>query len=367
MHVQLHFLVLQSVTYDTVYIGTGPVSIIDALHAASKGQTVLMIDNKEQVGGAWVAIKVRDYGRLEIGCHIWSYNKDAYRFIRDFFDLNLVELKPQPYFLKGDMKLSYDQKNIIITLQWVIKFLSRFQFSKLRTFIKENPSARIPIISKPYLYPKGGAREFQQALVRKLETSEVNLKLSAQITGISKENDLWKLELANNESIEAKRVVMTSTSSITSVKTSETAIDITHRKLNYTHFHLVIRGEHVKPFSYVRVLRHDLIHRVSDVTGQLDKNEKGYLVILVGVFDEKLTEDKPEDQIIGELKRYLITKKYISPNSEVVYAQKNKFETTYIPDDKIEVINALGDSLELVASTDLIYGIKRRMSNWPKV
>lgn len=345
------------------YIGTGPISVIDAVFMQKKGEGVVLIDDKPNVGGAWIAIEVGEFGKLEIGCHIWSYNKKAYDFIQQFFELNLVRLNPQPYISKGNIKLTYDRKNIITTFKHTGKLMTKLQFGSITSNFRKNPAFRIPILPKPYLYPVGGARDLEKALIKKIEAEQLETRLNTRITEMVYTNNKWLLKMEDGDDLSSEKVIMTATSSVKKVRYNDSVLEINHRKLNYTHYHLIIDGAIEQPFSYVRVLNHDIIHRISDITNQLIENEKGYQVILIGVFDDKLPNDRPKEEIVSMFTDYLKGRKMLATDSTVVYAQKNKFETSYIDPQQIKVLKEM-DGLEVMATTDFMYGVYHKLNDW---
>ncbi|MFT5822100.1 MAG: hypothetical protein ACI8ZM_003356 [Crocinitomix sp.] len=355
--------------FDHIYIGTGPISAIDACIRSKAGSNVLMIDEKKQLGGAWVAINVGEYGRLEIGCHIWSYNKRAYNFLETFFDLDLIELTPQPYFIKGKTRLIYDHKNGLTTLKHTARYLKQFDFKKLGSYLRYHPAARFPLIPKKYLYPKGGARNLQVAIEKSVIASNITTAMQTQITTISKVDAGWELLTADGKSYLTEKVNLTTTSAVREINYQDKSIQLTHRYLNYTHFHLVVKGELLKPCSYIRVLDDKIIHRISDITYQLEtKVDEGYSVILVGVFDAELAKFEGEDSSDETARKYivdyLVKKGFLGENPIIAYSQKNKFETTYIEPKQIQEINALDDSINIMATTDLIYGVYFKLKDW---
>lgn len=350
--------------FDYLYIGTGPINIIDAVQKAQQGKSVVLVDSKDQIGGAWVAIEVGNYGKLEIGCHIWSYNQESYDFLKDFLGLNLVKLDPQPYFLNKNSKLIYDHKNALISTKTIAKHLIKGKFKSISQFIAKNPSARFPIIPKKYLYPKGGAREFQNQLIQKLINTSAETKMSAKIDSLEKVQSHWNAILSNGEIISAKHVTMTATSSLKQIICSGKQIVLKYSKLNYTHFHLILDHPTVKPLSYIRVLNHPFIHRISDITGQLDSNDTNKTVLLIGVFDTELEKVNDHNKVLTNCLDYLRDNEFISEQTKVEYSQLNKFETTYINRDQRSQINALDENLELLGTTDLIYGVHAKLKDW---
>jgi hypothetical protein len=349
-------------TYDVVLIGSGPISILESIFLDRENNSVLIIDDKNQLGGAWVAIELEKYGKLEIGCHIWSYNKKVYNFLEKFLQLELIALEPQPFFLKNKTKISYDYKNALTTLKGVVKRLSKLQFRLLNEYLKL-PSSRIPIIPKSYLYPKGGARDFQKSLEKKITNSNVDIKLKSKIKGLTKTKNYWVVELMNGDKINTNKVIMTSTSSIKKIECGEVKLLLNHSIINYTHYHIVIKGKLEKPCSYFRVLDHDFIHRVSDVTCQLELEQASDIsVLLVGVFEDKV--EKEDSKVVNEILKYFKLIKIVNNDCKLVYSNKNKFKTCYIDGRQKSIINNLDNQLELLHTTDLIYGIHKRLSKW---
>jgi hypothetical protein len=348
--------------YDYVLIGSGPISIIESIFLNSKKKSVLIVDDKKQLGGAWVTTDLGLYGKLEIGCHIWSYNKNAYDFLKEFLQLKLIKLEPQPFFLKNKSKIPYDYKNAITTIKGVFKILIKMQFRFLKEYLKL-PSSRVPIIPKSYLYPKGGARDFQESLEKKIRNSNVEIKLNSKIKGLSKNENYWVVELLNGDKIKAKKVIMTSTSSIKYIECRDVKLELEHSITNYTHYHIVIKGNLANLCSYIRVLDHEFIHRISDVTYQLESGlPDDTSVFLVGVFEDKL--DKEEAVLVSEMLKYFQNIEIVNVDSQVIYYKKNKFKTTYIDGIQKSIINNMDTDLELLHTTDLIYGIHNRLPKW---
>ena len=349
---------------DIIYLGTGPINVIEASLISGKKQ--LLIDSKNQIGGAWVAIEVGNYGRLEIGCHIWSYHKASYDFLQNFLQLDLIKLSPQPYFLKGKSKLIYDHKNAIITIKQTGKKLISGKLKAAYNYLKNDPEARFPIIPKPYLYPKGGAREFQEKLISKFSESNGEIRLNTEITHIKHNGMHWECYDTDKNLFLTKKIILTATSSLRTIEFQSQKIDLEYSYINYTHLHFIIEGKPLKPFSYIRLLNHDFIHRLSDITTQLSEKEENCSVLLVGVFDDKFNGLENLETAVNLIREYLIENKFIEKDQQILYTQKNTFKTAYINQEQRKKINRLDDSIELYSTTDLIFGVESKLQDWVK-
>ncbi len=354
--------------FDLIYVGTGPISVVDALCTAAKDEhSVLIIDEKNQLGGAWVAIEVGEYGRLEIGCHIWSYNRKAYDFLRSFLELELIALSPSPQIINGNKTLAYDYKMVVLTLRRLASDLFRFKLKSLINFVRKNPSARLPLIPKTYLYPKGGARDFQHALVKAVEKSTVQLALNHKVIALRKVEQWWELKTGTGNLYYSKAVKLTATSAVKRIEANGKQLDIQHRNVTYSHFHLVIDQQLKKPLSYLRVMDDQLIQRITDITYQLEwSKNSAYTVLLIGIFFDKKDRNATEDNLVQHLLTYLKGHNWLADSAQLIYSQLNHFETTYIPADQLKSIGAIDETLEVIATTDLIYGVHEKLHDWKR-
>ena len=83
-------------------IGTSPISIIEAIHRQKNGEKVIVLETKNYPGGAWGTVVYKHIPEVEVGCHIWSYNGDTYKFLKVTLSLNLLPLEVQPkIYFKG--------------------------------------------------------------------------------------------------------------------------------------------------------------------------------------------------------------------------------------------------------------------------
>lgn len=339
---------------------------LDANFAAQKGQKVILIDQQAEPGGAWTSIQVGEYGKLELGCHIWSYNKKVYQFLEDQLALNLINLSPQPYLTNGKWKVTYDRKNAAITIKHLFSLLKRLQFKAILEFISQNPSARIPIFAKTYKYPAGGSREFQERLNQTITNSGITFKGETQVNSIQYKNKLWSCELNNEKKIIGKNIQLTSCSNLDSLIFEDKKITIPTDPVSFTHYHIVYKKQCLKPVSYIRIMNDKYIHRISDITYQLENSATNHTILLVGVFEDALKKDGVEADNIHPINDRLIDLGYIDKDNEILYHQKNTYQTSHIPTATRDEINALDPSIQLVRSTDLIYGIRYQMRKWKK-
>ena len=350
-------------TYDYIIIGSGLVSIIESLALEKSGKSVLVIERKSKVGGVWVAINVGEYGRLELGCHIWTYQKRSYRFLRKFLDIQLIKVSPQPFFLKGNIKLIYDYKVVLITLERVFRDLFSLKLKSLFKYVFFDPASRFSLFPKKYLYPIGGAKEFQSTLQNKLNDSNIEVVLNTGVQRLTKTGNDWLVE-TKAMSYKAKNVVLTVNSTITEIVKNNRRIKLQHKSLNYVHFHIVLKGSAKEAISYIRVLDNRVIHRVSDISYQLDAKHDNHIMLLVGVFENAIGDFANDESLVQYILDFLQAKNFIDKENELLFSQKNIFENNIIQRNQLDEIRNFDSNLELLTTTDLMYGIYHRLNKW---
>jgi hypothetical protein len=103
------------------------------------------------------------------------------------------------------------------------------------------------------------------------------------------------------------------------------------------------------------------------VTYQLEnQQEEPITVYLIGVFDKALPTDRSDKEIAEDLHYYLIEQGFIQSKNALIYQQINRFETTYIERSQRPIVNDF-PQLDLLATTDLIYGFHKKLADWSKV
>ena len=73
--------------YDKLYIGSGPIMMLDALNSVLKKERVLIIDKQSELGGSWKSIKLFEGNELENAVHYLLPNKKGYDFLENHFDI----------------------------------------------------------------------------------------------------------------------------------------------------------------------------------------------------------------------------------------------------------------------------------------
>lgn len=85
--------------YDCVFIGTSPICLFEALHQHYSGRRVLLIDDADDLGGAWKSISICDIPHVDVGCHQIGSDRSIQEFLQERIGCKLVQMdKPEEPF-----------------------------------------------------------------------------------------------------------------------------------------------------------------------------------------------------------------------------------------------------------------------------
>ena|GEM_PF-2569212 len=348
------FANIMNKTKKIAIIGSGPISMFEALYQAKIGNKVVVYDKQNRIGGAWANVIYNDYN-TELGCHIWDVNKETYLFLEKFLYQKLEPLKPSPTILYKNKSFPYDWKNNIIILQ-ALK-------NDFKGYLSNKKLIKPVLINRKYKYPKKGGRVLVEKLVEQCQLSGVDFKLSTDIEGLRYSSNKWELDiLSKSESFD--EVIITSLSCVKKIVCESKTIEPNYQQSTFTHFHFVVENnDDAKKISYIRVMGHPFIHRVSDISDYSVTNDKK--IYAVGIFRDKIQGDT-EEQAKGRTINYLKSLRILSTNAKVIDVFSNDYPIDMLNKHQIDEINDL-PNISLLRSTNLIYGIANNIEKWSKV
>ena len=342
--------------YDSVLVGSGPINIFEALYLRRKGQKVLIVDEHDRIGGAWATIRHEGLPELEIGCHVWDIDARVFGFLARFLGLDLRPLKPQPKILYGSLRLPYDWKNNALFFNRAALPWDRF---------------RLSLVPAKYYYPSGGSAELMAALKRKLQEDGVDVWLSRRAARIDIKTDRNIVSTGNGEEISCNDTVLTSLSPVEEITARSHSFCIRCRPKQFIHLHLVYAGQLFPRFSYVRVYRDPIIHRISDITSQIARTDRihhlGYRVLLVGVYVQPFHE-MSRSKLIATITHTLKQKGLLSEAATLVSSYDNVFTSRQLEQESFETIQRLAPAVRLRRTAyNFTYSIAEQLSRWKDV
>ncbi len=349
---------------DRVIIGSSPIAIIEAMYLKSKDQSVINIEERSEIGGAWTTINRSGFPEVELGCHIWSYNKETYQLISELFNLELIKLSPQPTILFRNKMIPYDWKSNIISIQKVLK-----NITNLRETLA-SPELRFSLFPSSYLYPSKGTLELKNSLNELVVKHDLNIQLNSAVDKVVLKND--RVELFNIEGnliLTTKELVLTSLSKISLIVLEDgSEIRLNTRKVDYIHVHLILENVSGRPFSYIRTNGDEVIHRLSDMTfqvkSQLKENQK---LFCAGIFPKPFQE-KSSEELKAYVSKFLLENKLISNQTRIVNYASNVYPSYYNDSSFIDKVkNKTNGKVRFLRSTDFIYSFYNQKERYKEL
>ena len=92
--------------YDKIYIGSGPILLLDAVNESLKGSKILIIDKSERIGGAWKNIDIFGLRGLENAVHYLIPSKKSYKFLEEIMDIELSKKGADKYYARNYFGIS---------------------------------------------------------------------------------------------------------------------------------------------------------------------------------------------------------------------------------------------------------------------
>ncbi len=192
-------------TFDYIYIGTGPVLVLDAINRSFKGKTILMVDKASDIGGAWKPINLFGGNTTENAVHYLLPCYECYDFLENTLRIPLDDSCHKYFafsFLNFPLKIP------------VGHFLSRLLFN----VINELPHNPFGLITGFYRaiknkkiseskYPKNGSYELIKKIKKLASLTNIEFKFNVEINKIKITNEIVNLTTKNNIYSASKLVI----------------------------------------------------------------------------------------------------------------------------------------------------------------
>ena len=334
-------------------VGTGPISMVKALLLSKKfpNATITLLDSNPEVGGAWYSEYSPKGHEIECGCHIWSYSPKVYNYIQNELGVSLAYMHPTPLFIGKNIKLPYSTKNFLDSYRYIFKSFITGKWKNLR--LNNNPAYYWKIGGKRNKYPKLGSPELIHALETKIrEARNIIIQNDIRVLEISANNDV--IINTNKGELKGDYVTLTSVSEIGKVRALHEEINIEQKRIDYIHLTLQLSRPLLKKISYWRIMDDPVVHRYTDISYQT-KNEEN--IVLVGIKGDAF--DKMSEQELVDYNKTLMLKYgLIDQNYKLENIKTHIFPTFYLAGEVRDKINQIDPRVELLHSTDLIYGMQ---------
>lgn len=362
----------KSCLWDTIIVGSSPLLLLEAAYLGRSGRKVLVLEERGQLGGAWGRLESEEFPYLDIGCHYFDISRRAYEFLRSDVGLNLVPFRPQPRFACRRFLFPYDYRQIIRVAR---NLRSAFRQRALASFVcncfhDENYRLRMYPFTKSFLFPRGGSRELITGLTARTQAAEVKIHKHMRAESIRFDSKRNRVQVtAGGETFDGKEIVAGSQARVADAL-NISALSEGMLRCVFTHVNLVFRDRSDPTFSYLRILGHDAVIRMTDITDHLrywHPDMTDHRVICIGLrdaYDKNLDDEKKVDQLVAFLKQY----RFVSPSATCENSFWSRFPAEFLPDETQKMLqHDFSPMLRLLSTTNFSVGVVSNLDRWETV
>ncbi len=355
--------------YDHIIIGSSPVCLLESIATSYTGKRSCVIDSAERLGGAWKTLEMDEsgIGNVEIGCHILEKDKKVFRFFEEELNLKLVPLDPQPRINYRNKWLRYNLKNLVFIFSDMPSYFTakngagRFK-RNIGLFFKE-----ISQLKLKYYSFENSSSELAERLEKLVENRNIDTKLESRVKTIHVDTQKKRVELTTDQdqTIVANKLSLTYTSNVEQLFIDGKNMSSVFKKTTteFIHLHILVKDPKLKKFSYLRIVKNDIIHRVSNMSGQVSLNPNEYL-LCVGIYSgvlEKYSDGEIYFKVLDLIKKMGI----VSTECVILKKRLNTYKSATTKYNDLKILEKGSNNLiEVLYTSDLTLGIRKNLHKY---
>jgi len=354
--------------YDYIFLGTGIISVLDAIYHKRSGHSVLMIEGDNNFGGAWRPIDIFDSEDVENAVHYFLFDKKSPIFMKNNLKWDIIKSTKKIRllkFFKTNFYLKFKFQNPVGRfLSYLISYnkkenknILQFIYKIILKVIKEN--------SENSFYIKGGSSEVFNSVKKLIEGEKLGIIYNTYINSIYVNLEQQKVELnSGNKTFLAKKLIITHGSKLNKISSSKKILEINNKFYPRPAVHLLIKGKILckeNEFIFSNHPKIKYIHNITNTSKIRDKSNS----IFVFALHPNIKEDQ---NIFMSLVKDLIILKIISNTSKLL---NYKWTNTQLPNihdsDLINIKNEFNPFIDYLLTENFSVGIGKCSEKWSKV
>ncbi len=265
--------------YDIVFIGAGVISILEAVYQSKLGNSVLIVEKDDDVGGAWRPIDIFGFKNIENAIHYFLHDDVAPNFMVKNLNWQLIQTKNKQRLLK----IKFIDKYIKFPFHNRIgRFLSYLIDPVFRKKDKNIFVKTLDLIKKIYqesgqtsYYIKGGAVEMIKTIKELLKKSSVRIELNTDIRSIEI-NDIDKIInlKSTKQSFTCSKLVLSHGSRLPKIKSNKKEYSPVEKFHPRPAVHLLVEDNMNTKIDQWIFSNNEIIKYVHDLTKFIDKKNR---------------------------------------------------------------------------------------------
>ncbi len=346
--------------YDSVIIGTSPVSILEALYRSEQGEKILLVDQASSIGGAWRTVNCFGLDGVETSPHILLPNRIAYRILREKIGVKLTPVVPEPVYIIGNKKRSLKHLGKERMLR-ELAGLHRYKFPQKMLRIAGAIYHSLRFCGTNYRvdihYPESGLNRLLQKSEQKLKESGVEILLNQTIDDVcydtAEDAGIFTLLTDNGDAIKSRKVASSAIVGLKTIRIDDKTIQPFSYISQSDHITYLIDSSQSVSYGFAKLIDNEYFELVNDVTDYTPDFGKKYTN--KRIITCRFRKDRYFDRANAVV--YLENLKsigYLHGDESMVdshyFSNEDKILSGYVIS---RVKNLLGNKYEFIGSTDL--------------
>ncbi len=346
--------------FDFVLIGSGPVSIFEAVYLSKLGKKVLIIDKANTIGGSWAPISFAGIRNIENAVHYLWNDKRCCEFLFKTLNVEIVKVKNKIRVFKFwgvFIKLKYDS--------WCSKIFKTF-FNSNQSFIKKIQSIFFSLRNPPSIYFKLGSPDFIKRLSELLYKENIQLDLKSTLSKIDLRKPDCIFLKVNNKYIKTSKLYISNSSRLPEILTINGTFKFDENISPRPSIHILIKD--FKPEILECIFENDstikYVHDITKFSSLKDNNSFNKRILVFALKENILFDTKLPRKLISKL----IAVKMLSKKVVILDYHWQDFVLPVLSNETMDNITTISDQKIINLKTDtLSESISFYSRKWDKV
>jgi SAM-dependent methyltransferase len=347
--------------YDRVIVGSSPISLMEAIHLAHEGRSVLIAERSEWPGGAWATFDWEGWSDVERGCHVIYRSRSVYELLRKY-GCDLRCMTPQPIYVLGRLRVPHavPVPEMVRCLKWpgldAVVELARATGSNGLQSLRGHR----------FMYPRGGCGELMRQLMAVAHRAGVHLSLGAEVASIDVRGPSEPLQVSlSGRPLDADSVSITPGTLIADLRVGGARLRVTEKQYDFVQVHLLLHAAAPVTVSYAYTVAHPLLLRVSDLTGYCRGPRTSSLTVLCAQIRRPRPSPQREPDVAAEVLDALKRLGFVSSAASLAHHRWDVYRVAAFWRDELnDIEQTLGPRVKVLRTGNLALNMEMYLERW---
>lgn len=306
-------------TFGAIIIGSSPICLLRSQHLSKKGTEVIILEERDSLGGAWATISTNKFERVEFGAHlIGNYGKLIKLFSKRYdIPYKSLEYQPTAYLNSRFHKNSdwlwfkHDLKNLLKTLVTLDAYKFLIQLKNLVLYNSKSVWLHLKyngLKDSDFVYMTNGCYELVGKLAKQSRTLGTIIQTNFLARELIIDTDLRSVSVNGiKDTVKSHRILIPRNAHFNKVTLDGTTYEPKTIEIIFRTIYIEIETDSPVKFSYLHLFSHSFFSRVSNITRTtLRKSHSDRHYLIAAQLNSNANQEIPLEDCAKELFQFLI-------------------------------------------------------------